>query len=156
MRYSGGKAEAEMRRAIFMGLTAAALLAPLAAHADETGRYVFDKSENAIARLDTQTGEVSLCENKAGELTCRPATEEKQASESEIQRLNEKVDRLEKRLADLEKRVVSPKDLLPSDEQVDRTLGIMERFFRRFMDIARDFDKTFRQDEQPQATPEKT
>ena len=31
----------------------------------------------------------------------------------------------------------------------------MERFFRRFIDIAKDFDKTFRQDEQPQAAPEK-
>jgi hypothetical protein len=99
---------------------------------------------------------MSVCVNKADQLTCRPAAEEKQASQGEIDRLNQKVDRLEKRLADLEKRVVSPKDLLPSDEQVDRTLGIMERFFRRFMDIAKDFDKTFRQDEQPQATPEKT
>jgi hypothetical protein len=145
-----------MREAILMGLTAAAMLAAPAASAEETGRYVFDKSENGIVRLDTQTGEMSLCGNKAGELTCRPATEEKQASQNAIDRLSEKVDRLEKRLADLEKRVVSPKDLLPTDEQVDRTLGIMERFFRRFIDIAKDFDKTFRQDEQPAPAPEKT
>ena len=145
-----------MRIACFLGFTTAILLAAPAAHAEQQGRYVFDKSENGIVRLDTQTGEMSTCENKAGQFTCRPAVEEKQASQSDIDRLNQKVDRLEKRLADLEKRVVSPKDLLPSDEQVDRTLGIMERFFRRFMDIARDFDKNFRQDEQPQTAPEKT
>jgi len=145
-----------MRIATLLAFTTAALLATTAAHADQPGRYAFDKSESGIVRLDTQTGEMSTCENKAGQLTCRPAVEEKQASQSEIDRLNQKVDGLEKQLAELEKRVVSPKDLLPSDEQVDRTLGIMERFFRRFMDIAKDFDKNFRQDEQPQATPDKT
>ncbi|MGN6469930.1 MAG: hypothetical protein ACTHLC_10125 [Rhizobiaceae bacterium] len=145
-----------MRKTIFLGLSAAAMLAASAAYADQTGRYVFQKSGDGFARLDSETGQISLCENKSDQLTCRPATEEKPASQSEIERLNQKIDRLEKRVADLEKRVVSPKDLLPSDEQVDRTLGIMERFFRRFMDIARDFDKTFRHDEQPQATPEKT
>jgi polyhydroxyalkanoate synthesis regulator phasin len=145
-----------MRKAVLMGLTAAALLAVPTANAEDAGRYVFDKSENGIVRLDTQTGEMSSCEQKAGQLTCRPAVEEKQASESEIERLNQKVDRLEKQLADLEKRVVSPKDLLPSDAQVDRTLGIMERFFRRFLDIVRDFDNTFQQDQQPKAAPEKT
>jgi hypothetical protein len=143
-----------MRKAFLLGLTAAVLAAPVA-NAEGTGRYVFDKSDNGIVRLDTQTGEMSTCEQQAGQLTCRPAVEEKQASESEIARLNQKVDRLEKRLADLEKRVVSPKDLLPSDAQVDRTLGIMERFFRRFLDIVRDFDNTFQQD-QPKAAPEKT
>ena len=145
-----------MRKAILSGLTIAATLAIPTAHAENSGRYVFDKSENGIVRLDTQTGEMSTCEQKAGQLTCRPAAEEKQASESEIERLNQKVDRLEKQLADLENRVVSPKDLLPSDEQVDRTLGIMERFFRRFLDVVKDFDNTFRQDQQPQAAPEKT
>ncbi|MDN5926452.1 MAG: hypothetical protein L0I29_05190 [Hyphomicrobiales bacterium] len=145
-----------MRKAILMGLTTATILAVPAANAEEAGRYVFDKSENEIVRLDTQTGQMSTCEQKAGQLTCRPAVEEKQASQSEIERLNQKVDTLEKQLADLEKRVVSPKDLLPSDAQVDRTLGIMERFFRRFLDIVKDFDNTFRQDEQPKAAPEKT
>jgi hypothetical protein len=145
-----------MRIATLLGFTTAAFLATTAARAEQQGRYVFDRSNNEIVRLDTQTGEMSTCEDKGGQLTCRPAVEEKQASQSEIDRLNQKVDRLEKQLAELEKRVVSPKDLLPSDEQVDRTLGIMERFFRRFMDIARDFDKNFRQGEQPQATPEKT
>jgi len=144
-----------MRKAILSGLTIAATLAIPVAHAEDSGRYVFDKSENGIVRLDTQTGVMSTCEQKADQLTCRPAIEEKQASESEIERLNQKVDRLEKQLADLEKRVVSPKDLLPSDAQVDRTLGIMERFFRRFMDIVKDFDNTFQQDQQPKAAPEK-
>jgi hypothetical protein len=152
----GEKSEADMRMACFLGLSMAAMLAASAAHADQTGRYVFQKSGDGFARLDSETGQISLCDNKSDQLTCRPATEEKQAPQGEIDRLNQKIDKLEGRVADLEKRMVSPKDLLPSDEQVDRTLGIMERFFRRFMDIARDFDKTFRQDEQPQATPEKT
>ncbi|MGN6467429.1 MAG: hypothetical protein ACTHLP_18335 [Rhizobiaceae bacterium] len=145
-----------MRVACFLGLSMAAMLAASSAHADQAGRYVFQKSGDGFARLDSETGQISLCKNTSDALSCRPATEEKPASQSEIDRLNQKVDRLEKQLADLEKRVVSPKDLLPSDEQVDRTLGIMERFFRRFIDIAKDFDKTFRQDEQPQAAPEKT
>jgi hypothetical protein len=144
-----------MRKAFLLGLTAAVLASPVA-NAEGTGRYVFDKSDNGIVRLDTQTGEMSTCEQKARQLTCQPAVEENQASASEIERLNQKVDRLEKQLADLEKRVVSPKDLLPSDEQVDRTLGIMERFFRRFLDIVRDFDNTFQQDQQPRTAPEKT
>jgi hypothetical protein len=145
-----------MLKPYLLGVAMAAVLAATAARAEEAGRYTFDKSANGIARLDTRTGEVSMCQEQSGQLVCRMAADESRAYRDEIDRLEGKVDGLEKRLAELEKRVVSPKDLLPSDEQVDRTLGIMERFFRRFVDIARDLDKSLREDAPPDSTPQKT
>ena len=34
-----------------------------------------------------------------------------------------------------------PDDVLPTEEDFEKSLGYMERFFRRFMDIVKDFDK---------------
>ncbi len=145
-----------MRIVFLTGACAALILTGSYARAEDGARYAFQKSADGIARLDTQTGQVSMCEQKSGQLVCKPAVEERQASQGRVDQLQQKVDRLEKRLDTLEARVVSPKDLLPSDEQVDKTLNIMERFFRQFMNIAKDFDKTFRQDDPPAAAPEKT
>ena len=38
--------------------------------------------------------------------------------------------------------MLQPRNLLPSDEEFERSLGYMERFFRKFMDIVRDMDKS--------------
>ncbi|MGF6172850.1 hypothetical protein [Ensifer sp. 4252] len=101
------------------------------------GRYAMQKSETGIARLDTQTGEVSLCQERDGQLVCRMAADERTAFELEIDLLTKRVEALEK-AAESGGAVAKPD--LPTDEEIDRTMGIMERMMRKFMDIVKDLE----------------
>lgn len=113
-------------------------LATLAA-AQEVERYQLEKTDRGYVRLDTQTGAMSLCEERDSQLICRPAADERAAAEDEIDRLSESVRALERRVAALEKAPVSSG--LPSEEEFDRTMGYMQRFFRGFMDIVKEYDR---------------
>lgn len=101
------------------------------------GRYSMQKSETGIARLDTQTGEVSLCQERDGQLVCRMAADERTAFELEIDLLAKRVEALEKAV---ESGGAVAKPDLPTDEEIDRTMGIMERMMRKFMDIVKDLE----------------
>lgn len=119
---------------IAAGLTAFA--APALAQDD---RYRLERTDTGYIRLDTRTGAMSVCEETAGNLVCRMAADERAAFEAEIERLEGKIDGLDKRLAAVENSpLLKPGNLLPSDEQIDRSLDTMEKFFRRFMEIVRD------------------
>ena len=106
------------------------------------------KSETGIARLDTQTGEVSLCQERNGELVCRMAADERSALELEIDLLTKRVETLEKAAKSGES-IAKPN--LPTDEEIDRTMGIMERMMRKFMDIVKDLEGS-----DPATEPQKT
>src|SRR5262245_51971042 len=129
----------------------AVLVAGLAgsAHGEEVDRYRLEKTENGYIRMDTRTGEVSTCEETTGQLVCRIAADERLALQDEIERLQAKLDALDQRVAKLESQPSIPQALVPSDEDVDKSLDIMEKFFHRFMGIMKDLDK---QDAQPQRT----
>ncbi len=122
------------------------------AHGEDVERYRLEKTETGYVRMDTSTGEMSICEERGGQLVCKVAVEERAAFQDEIDRLQTKLDGLEQRVANLENRAV-PEALLPSEEQFDKSMDFMEKFFRRFMDIARDLDKD---KENPAALPQKT
>ncbi|KOF19787.1 hypothetical protein AC244_10425 [Ensifer adhaerens] len=112
------------------------------------GRYSMQKSETGIARLDTQTGEVSLCQERDGQLVCRMAADERTAFELEIDLLTKRVEALEKAV---ESGGAVAKPDLPTDEEIDRTMGIMERMMRKFMDIVKDLEGS-----SDEASPQKT
>ena len=42
---------------------------------------------NGYVRMDTQTGEMSICEEKSGQLVCKMAADERTAFQDEIDRL---------------------------------------------------------------------
>lgn len=72
-------------------LTAAALAAPASA-AEETpdsehGRYTFGKVADGFLRLDTQTGQVSVCNQRAVGWACQAAPDDRTVLENEIARL---------------------------------------------------------------------
>lgn len=76
------------------GLAAAiALILAMPAIADEAtpdhpqGRYTFNKVADGFLRLDTQTGEVSLCSQRAVGWACVLAPEDRTVLENEIARL---------------------------------------------------------------------
>jgi hypothetical protein len=136
------------------GLTLALAAAP--AHAGEQGRYTLERTGDSYVRLDRQTGAMSTCSDRNGQLVCRVAADERQAFEDEIDRLEGRLDRLERRVAALEAAKPGPgSTLLPSNEDVDRTLDFMERFFRRFLGIVKDFDRDLRKDNSDTA-PDRT
>lgn len=139
-----------MKRALFPAL-ALMCLAMLPARAD-SGRYTLEKTANGYIRMDTQTGAMSICEERGDQLVCKLAADERRAFQDELDRLGTKVTDLETRIARIENNpVMNPRNLLPSEEDFDRSLSLMERFFRRFMDIVRDME-----DQSGTATPQKT
>jgi hypothetical protein len=141
------------------GIVASAILAsvwPLAAAAQDTDRYTLERSGDGYVRMDRKTGEMSICEERSGQLVCRLAADERSAFQDEVDRLQERLSGLEKRVVELETASrLDPQSALPSEEEFEKSLGYMERFFRRFMGIVRDFDKNWLQGE-PESEPQKT
>lgn len=107
------------------------------AAAEGEGRYRMEKTEGGIVRLDTATGEISLCREKDGQIACRMAADERAAFERELELLTMRVEALEKAAA------AAPADAkprLPSDEEIDRTMSVMERMMQRFMGIVKNLE----------------
>lgn len=126
-------------RIVAITVMIASLAASVSAVSAQEERYRLERTDNGYVRLDTQTGDMSICEERTGQLVCRAAAEERAAFHNEIDRLNNAIATLEKRVSALEKSPASSG--LPSEEEFDRTMSYMERFFRGFMDIVRDNEK---------------
>lgn len=114
-----------------------ALASPAAAQ--ETERYQLERTQDGYVRLDTTTGRVTLCEERDGQLICRMAAEDRAAYDREFDALQDRIEALEGRIAALESG--RPAAQLPDEQEFEQTLGYMERFFRRFMGIVRDFER---------------
>ncbi|TIU26520.1 MAG: hypothetical protein E5W34_04165, partial [Mesorhizobium sp.] len=64
------------------------------------------------------------------------------AFQDEIDRLQGSVKALDERVAKLENSLSAQlESKLPSEEDFNKTMSYMERFFRSFMDIVKDMDK---------------
>jgi hypothetical protein len=93
----------------------------------EPGRFTMTPVEGGALRLDTRTGRVAHCKNDARGWTCTSVADERAAYEEEIVRLQARLAKVEAELA--ARSALTP----PSDADLDRAVGFMERFFRRFM-----------------------
>jgi hypothetical protein len=104
------------------------------APASDNGRYAMQQTADGFLRLDTRTGKVSLCVVRAGVARCALAADERDAFEREIAQLKSERDAARAgRLAG-----DAPGQRLPSDKEIDRTLGVMEKIWRGMMRILRD------------------
>ncbi|RUM98914.1 hypothetical protein EET67_04515 [Pseudaminobacter arsenicus] len=118
------------------------MLASTNTNAAETERYRLEKTDTGYVRMDTQTGEMSICEERDGQLICKLATDMRTAFEGEVERLQDAVTALEERIAKLEAALpAKPQSALPTEEEFEKTMGYMERFLRRFMGIAKDMEE---------------
>ncbi|QGG89078.1 hypothetical protein GH983_00655 [Agrobacterium sp. MA01] len=118
-------------------LAALSLGVPVAMAQDAaTDRYTLEKSESGFVRLDRQTGAVTLCTEADGTLTCRMAADERAAYDADLARLEKRIEALEKRVAE---GTAAKSDELPSDAEIDRSIGIMERFMRTFFGLVQEF-----------------
>ena len=115
----------------------------------ENGRYVFNQVADGMLRLDTRTGQVSLCAKKDTGWACNAVPDERQALESEITRLQRENGALKKDMVarglPLPSGVTgrppsSPRELnltvpLPSDAEIDRMMSALEKMWKRLTDM---------------------
>lgn len=132
-------------------VTIAALLTVIAlpAAAQPADRYQMERSGEGFVRLDTQTGEMAFCDEVSGRITCR-ATQEGSESAMAAPALEARIAELEKRIAALEARPGTVQNV-PTEQEFEQTLTFMERFFRRFIGIVKEFE-----DEKPTTPPPAT
>lgn len=135
-------------RIAVLGLAVLSLATPAAiAQEGNAERYTLEKSDSGFVRLDRQTGAVTLCTEDQGTLTCRMAADERAAYDEDLARLEKRVEALERQLAD---GTAARSGELPSDAEIDRSIGIMERFMRAFFNLVQEFQGA---EEQPQQEP---
>ena len=138
------------------------LLAAGTASAQESERFHLEKSADGYVRMDTMTGEMSICEEKWGELVCRLTADERTAVQDEIERLQSDIRSLEERIVDvakLQERVsrlensVAAKieKTLPTEEDFNKTMSYVERFFRGVIGIVKDLERENADPATPQA-----
>ncbi|HEV7415878.1 MAG TPA: hypothetical protein VGN98_06955 [Tianweitania sediminis] len=118
------------------------------ATAQDTQRYQLEKTDRGYVRLDLETGAMSICEDRQSQLVCRSAVEESAGEGSG--RAADRLRQLERRVEALEQ-ASAGKTLNSSEEEFEEGLDRMEGFFRRFMGIAREFER-----EKPEPMPDRT
>jgi len=135
-------------------LVSAVVVFASAAHAQtapdsENGRYALNQVSDGMLRLDTRTGQVSLCAKKDTNWACNVVPDERQALESEISRLQRENGVLKKEMVTrglpLPSGVAggspsSPRELnltvpLPSDAEIDRMMSAFEKMWKRLTDM---------------------
>ena len=136
------------------------LVAAQSAPDSENGRYTMTPVPEGVLRLDTRTGTVSTCTNNGAGWACYAVPDERSALDAEIGRLQAEVEKLktelaagpsvsgkieealpksdslkkaEPKVAEENRRIEIP---LPSDQDVDRVMSLLERAWRRLMDMA--------------------
>ena len=142
-----------MRITSFVLVSAVVAFAPAAyaqtAPDTENGRYVFNQVSDGMLRLDTRTGQVSLCAKKDSGWACNAVPDERQALESEITRLQRENGALKKDMVarglPLPSGVTgrppsSQRELnltvpLPSDAEIDRMMSALEKMWKRLTDM---------------------
>jgi len=141
-------------------LAAALLAATLRADAQdarpdgESGRYAFNPVSDGVLRLDTRTGQVSKCGSTSAGWTCQALPDDRKALESEMARLQDENGRLRNELVshglklpdgtrDAPATGSDPQGeiKLPSDAELDRVMGFIEKVWRRLIDIVESTNK---------------
>jgi hypothetical protein len=131
----------------------AALVGAAPEMSERGGRFVMTPVEGGFLRMDTQTGAVSMCQRTSGKWACETVTDDRRAVERELERLGAENRELSSTVRRLEELLAQPdaggsdrradkseRFQLPSEEEVDRALGYMQRLMRKFKDKMRELD----------------
>jgi hypothetical protein len=136
-----------------------------AAHAEpnpdrENGRFAMSPLPDGVMRLDTRTGDVSICSNTGTGWACYAVLDERAALDAEIGRLQADNEKLKSELLAAreptvagktdeplpktdslkpESKVESERKIeipLPSDRDMDRMMSFLEQAWQRLVDVA--------------------
>lgn len=128
-------------------------------------RYSYNRVDDGYLRLDTRTGQVSLCKREGSGWACRLTPDERTALEGEIERLQRENAQLKRALLDRglalpggarggepdaspprPRQDLTPPGRPPSENEIDRTLTFIEKIWRRLvemmMNLQRDLKKS--------------
>jgi hypothetical protein len=128
-------------RVLILALMAIGMIAEASA---QDQRYTLERTANGYVRTNTATGETSVCTEKGNQLVCRMAADDRQAFETDVIALEAKIDSLEQRIIALEKSNPAAPNHNPPDQtefEFQTSLDRMEQFFRRFMEIVKEFNQ---------------
>lgn len=139
-----------MRAWFALGAAALVVLGAFVAKAEPTSgqRYEMKQVEGGFLRLDRESGLTSLCKPSGEGYACRPTDEGRSADAAMVAQLEKRVAALEAKITALTAEKQALKDDardptldLPSDDQVDRVAGFLERTIRRFKRLADDMQR---------------
>ncbi|MEP3435795.1 MAG: hypothetical protein ABJN75_03295 [Hoeflea sp.] len=132
-----------MTRFAMLCVPALALLISAQAFSQEpiANRFTMEKTENGFVRMDTLTGEMSICSEKADQLVCRLAADERRAFEQTLTDLSARVSELEQRLDAMAPSAGTSE--IPDEAELDRALGAMEKVMRRFFGMVEELQRDF-------------
>jgi len=113
---------------------------------NDEGRYTFNKVADGFLRLDTRTGEVSLCSRRSVGWACLAVPEDRAVLESEIARLRAENGALKKDL--LARGLPLPPGAMPEppiasdnhrppwrhNSEIDRVVRFVDRLWHRLVD----------------------
>lgn len=116
----------------------------------ENGRYSFHQVTEGTLRLDSRTGQVSLCARQGTSWNCAAVPDDRAALENEIARLQRENGTLKKELlarnvplpGGVTGQLPSSRELqlkmpLPSDAEIDRMMTVFEKMWRRLIDTVK-------------------
>ena len=143
-----------IRTVLIVGSIGACGLAAISvpnASALDVGRYAWSDTPAGLARLDTATGAVALCTRSGERFECSEGPlsdteklrEQLRQLESRNRALEAQVARLEADVADRQLDAMGTPELkLPSEEDVDKVMGFLDRTLKRFRDMMRDLKES--------------
>jgi len=127
-----------------IGFTAAMILVALPAAAQDNGRYQLERGEEGFVRLDTVTGDMTLCRETDSGLACdatRDDTSDLRRDRDRLRDENRDLRRENEHLrAELEDRGVYSDDDLPSEEEMEHIATWFERMMAIMMRTARNVE----------------
>jgi hypothetical protein len=125
--------EAPMIRMMWAIALLASALVPTAA---QQPRFTFQPVEGGVMRLDSDSGHVSFCTRAGDGYACRSAPDDRAALQEEIDRLKRENERL--RLAGPQQPSPGGRFQLPSEEEIDKAMGLFEKMMRRMLRTFKD------------------
>lgn len=134
--------------------TTLAVCGPAFATGDRPGRYSMSPAEGGgIVRLDTETGQMSLCQRRDGEWACRDMAEPSGGLSAEIERLRAENLRLKAEIRQMEEIMLGDKKdegtrrqgrglefKLPSEQDVDSAMDYVSRMLRKFREKMKELE----------------
>jgi hypothetical protein len=137
------------------GVVPAAALADDPTPDSENGRYTFSQTPQGVLRLDSRSGHVALCRQRAAGWACEVAPDERAALETELARLQAESATLKRELIahnlSLPKGMQPPATAdaasddvvvkLPSNAEMQRVMGFFERAWRRFVEVVQNMQR---------------